>query len=243
MELYQTKSIFTEEEREEALRKARKMQNLILIDLAYEAVTGQKKYQIWMHSAIEKKLALRKALMVKEPVLVELTLGIVDDIEGLETSLVKHKIQVGDFSYIKEILSRKTMNAIQLNGFVILALGKKNTDMLELFFSKGASKAVAMKHALQMGRLDSVILLTKAGCDLNFEKNIKDIIDGCPRTYQDVINWLLEQMPDNSLNRENFERMFHYARTFGKDHIARHIKECLEVYDKKFISVNESVEE
>ena len=139
MELYQTKSIFTEEEREEALRKARKMQNLILIDLAYEAVTGQKKYQIWMHSAIEKKLALRKALMVKEPVLVELTLGIVDDIEGLETSLVKHKIQVGDFSYIKEILSRKTMNAIQLNGFVILALGKKNTDMLELFFSKGAS--------------------------------------------------------------------------------------------------------
>lgn len=54
MELYQTKSIFTEEEREEALRKARKMQNLILIDLAYEAVTGQKKYQIWMHSAIEK---------------------------------------------------------------------------------------------------------------------------------------------------------------------------------------------
>ena len=236
MEFGQIKSAFTAEERKDALERASEVKNTILLELASEAVEGKSSFEIWKYSAEERKDALKKALIMKEPVLIELALRITDDITGLETSLIKHKIQFDDFEFVEKTLQTKKMWGTQSNRCVILALKRQNKDMLRLLFKYGASKISIMKYVFERGQIDNIYILLDSGCKLEFYRDIRAIADGCPIEYIELTNWLFEQMPNNSLSIKRFEKIMAKAKIYGKDHIARHMKNCLEIYKEKFIS-------
>lgn len=241
MEFNQIRENFTEKERREALKKAKLINNSILIQLTLGELDVDTCKCIY--SETSRKYALRKAIILKNSVLIELALEIADEIEGLEISLIKHKIRLNDVEFVRKVLKNKKLLVNVLNDCVKLALQNKNTEIINELLDKGASKINIMKTVFEMGQTENAILLVRCGCDLNFDKNLKDIVHGCPSTYAEIINWLIEQMPDKSLDRCTFEKMFRYARTYGKDHIARHLKTCLEVYEEKFIPTDETESE
>ena len=239
MDITKVKTAFTAEERELALRRAMRTRIDLLIELALVATGYREKIQIDNYTTDKIKFSLRRSLILKDKVLIELVLGISKDISGLETSIIKHKIRMNDVQSVEKLLNIKSLSKCQFDECAVLALKEQNKEMVELLLERGASQVANLNFCFQMGDIRSLEILIDAGCTIDFKRAIKNIIDGCSGRYAETIIWLFEQIPDESVDVENFKKMLRYARTYGKYHIASHMEKCMESYREKFISVEE----
>lgn len=187
----------------------------------------------------QRRKALEKALLSKQPVLIELALQVADDIKGLETTILKHKVKYGELEYVDKILQSKMPAQVELQECIEIALKNRDKAMLMFLFEKGAKKTIAMRNAFKKSNMEDVLLLIEAGCECDYNEAIKDTATGASGKAIELLTWLMDNAPKNTINIEKFNCVIRFSYTYGRSHIAKHMLNCreLEKYQAKFITM------
>ena len=144
-----------ENARKDALKKAEKLKNPVLIALASGQTNIKEKFV-----SDERTSALRRALTL-EPVFIELTLQVADEtaIKKMAGQLIIHKIKLAESSAVEELLKMKSFTKVRYNDFINEALRRKNKQILNVLFRNGASPDDALKNAFERADLEDLLLL------------------------------------------------------------------------------------